>query len=160
MKYLLLFSLFMNTSQGLIYHLPTHQFVIFSQNENSLQVLLIEENILLPVSCIDQKVKNLNKINFSKSSSCLMKTLNQSLNLNIQSYADMKNILTLEKAKALKNDPRIAEIILLLTKIETDISLSEFYTMFQMANKNGFRYEIHTLFYLVKDENYLPLHFN
>lgn len=159
MKYLLMLMLFSTTSvQSVIYNTPTSQYYVIDTTADPIQILVLEENMNLPVACIADQKYLLSHVDFSNQSDCLIKTLNQAYDLNIQKYADLKDLYTKDELLALK-EASLPALLQAVFSISHSYSLSEIYSVYASANKNEFRYEIHYLTYVKIDDEYLPLNY-
>jgi hypothetical protein len=93
MKTLLLFLFLSTNSQTIIYNTPYEEFYVIDVSTNPIQILVIEENINLEISCIQNEMYNLKDIEFTNNSACLMDTLNQKFDLNIQDMDELDEII-------------------------------------------------------------------
>lgn len=157
MKYLLLLFLFSaNSKQTVLYNTPTEQFYIVDVNTDPIQILVIEENIEVNISCINDKLYNLQDINFTNNSACLFETLNNAYKLNIQEFVDLKNLYTKDELLQLK-DSGIVSILKAISSISHSYTIPELYQIYTNANKNEFHNEIHYFTYLKINDTYVPL---
>lgn len=149
--------LFSSTSiQSVVYNTPTSQYYVIDPSSDPINILIIEENIIVPVACIANQKYRLSDVDFSNSSDCLMLTLNQQFNLNIQKYADLKDQYSMESLKKMK-DADLPSLVNAALTISHSYSLTELYSVYKNANKNEFRYEIHYLTYFKINDDYLPI---
>lgn len=159
MKYLLMLMLFSSSSvQSVIYNTPTSQYYVIDTAVDPIQILVLEENMKLPVACIADQSYLLGQVDFTDQSDCLIATLNQAYDLNIQEYVDLKDSYSKDDLLALK-EAGLPTLIQTILSVSHSYSLSEIYAVYASANKNEFRYEIHHLTYVKIHEEYLPLNY-
>lgn len=155
MKTLLLLFL-LSSNQTIVYNTPTDQIYIVDTNSNPINILILEENMYSNISCIQNNQYLLKDINFSNNSSCLIDTINEQFNLNINHYVDLQDNFTKKDLKNIKK-LSISNLYNLLTKIEHDYSLKELYSIYNQTKKNEFHTEIHYLTYIKINNIYYPL---
>lgn len=160
MKFLLFFLLLQSSSQTVFYNMPNEQYYVIDLSQDPVQILVISENIEIEISCIQNQVKKCSNVNFTSASHCLMNSLNQAFDLNITNYVDLKNDVSNEKLTKIKNDKNLQDILPLMMNIDHSYSISDLFTTYAHLSKNGFRYEIHSLFYIIVDQVYIPLSIN
>lgn len=157
MKYILLFLLFNQNSQTVFYNMPTNQIYIVDIDQNPIQILIIEENIEIEISCINNQKKNIKDVNFTTANTCLQNSLNKAFDLNIQEFVDFKDNVTKEQFKNLKENKNLKDALSLLTSISHSYSLPDIFNTYSKLNKNEFKYQTHSFIYLVIDDEYIPL---
>lgn len=161
MKIFLMLLLFPMTSrQTVLYNMPTNQIYIVDLAQDPIQIMILEENIEIEISCIQNEVKNLKDINFTNSDGCLRDSLNQAFDLNIQEFIDLKNILTKEKYEMLKKTKNLNEMISLYFNVHHSYSLNELLSLYEIFKKNGFAYETHSFTYFKINHVLVPIFIN
>lgn len=157
MKYLLLFMLFnTNSTQTILFNTPTNQYFIADVQNDPIQILVIEENIQLPVTCIQNKTYLMQETNFTDNSNCLMDTLNKTYDLNIQEYVDLKDLYTKEELLQFKKGS-IPTLLKAMATVSHSYTIPNLYQIYMNAKKNEFQYEIHYFTYIKINGTYVPL---
>lgn len=158
MKFLLAYLLFTSShSQGIVFNTLNHQFYVFDVTASPIQIFVIQEDMILPISCLHNQAKQLNEVNFSNSPSCLMTTLNEQFDFKIDHYVDLKHLYTQEELIQMKKNPNLNTLLSVFFQVSHSYDLPELYDIYKMANKNEFQYEIHSFIYLKIDNKYIPL---
>lgn len=160
MKTFLLFLLLNSSSQTLFYNMPSEQYYVIDLSQDPVQILVINENIEIEISCIQNQIKKCSNVNFTSASNCLMTSLNQAYDLHITNYVDLKDNLTNDKFTKIKKDKNIQDVLPLMMSIDHSYSISDLFSTYSNLSKNGFRYEIHTMFYIIVDNVFIPLSIN
>ena len=155
MKTLLLLFL-LSSNQTIVYNTPTNQIYIVDPNSNPINILILEENMYANISCIKNNSFLLKDINFSNNSTCLIDTINNQFDLNINQFVDLNDSFTKNDLKNIKK-LNISNLYKLITNVEHSYSMKDLYSMYNQTKKNGFQTEIHYLTYIKINDIYYPL---
>lgn len=155
MKTLLLLFL-LSSNQTIVYNTPTEQIYIVDFYSNPIQILILEENMNIEISCIKNNSYLLKDINFSNNSTCLIDTINQKFDLNINQYIDLNHSFTKKDIKNI-NKLNISNLYKLITNVNHSYSIKDLYSLYINTKKNGFQNEIHYLTYIKISNIYYPL---
>lgn len=163
MKSILTFLLFTTplvTNQAVIFNTPTKYIYVVDFNQSPIEILSIHENTYLPIACLDSQSKQLKDVNFSNLNSCLVDSLNQTFDLNINHTVDMKHAFKTEEIKAIAKEKRMSQIFSLIQKTSISYSYFELYEMYRKAKENEFKYQFLYPTAIIVDSLYIPLSIN
>lgn len=149
-----------STHEAVIFNLNTDTFYLveYTDNLNEIHVRHLNENTRIPIVCMSNEVVPLNKINFSASPKCLMNSLNHAFQLNIDSYVDMQNKMSLDELKNLAQQKNLMDMLKVVQSVRTNISIMTFYSLYDAYSKLDKLNIVHEYPFLLKtNATYLPL---
>lgn len=148
------------THEAVIFNLNTNTFYLveYSDDLKEIHVRHLNEKVRIPIACMSNEVVALNKINFSASPKCLMNSLNQAFQLNIDSYVDMQNSISLDELKLLAEKKNLIDLLKVIQSVRTNVSIMTFYSLYDAYSKLDNLNIIHEYPFLIKTAaTYLPL---
>lgn len=148
------------THEAVIFNLNTDTFYLveYTEDLNKIYVRHLDEKTRIPIACMSNEVVALNKINFSASPKCLMNSLNNAFQLNIDSYVDMQNVMNLDELKLLAEKKNLMDLLKVVQSVRTNVSIMTFYSLYDTYTKLDELNIIHEYPFLLKtNATYLPL---
>lgn len=148
------------THEAVVFNLDTDTFYLveYTEDLNEVHVRHLDDKTRIPIACMSNEVTALNKINFSASPKCLMNSLNNAFHLNIDSYVDMQNRMSLDELKQLGEKKNLMDMLKVVQSVRTNLSIMNFYSLYDAYTKLDKLNIIHEYPFLLKtDTTYLPL---
>lgn len=149
---------------------------LLSIKDNTMKVQIISGKMYLPISCLNNDPSTINSVDFSNSYDCMINSLNKSLHLNIQYYANvkMKKLLkrldlnkntydykTLdslcETGKKIKDKLSLSLVIDYQKYIDTNIDFETIYNLYKFFTKEKISIKYYTLSYFVINGKDIPM---
>ena len=148
------------THEAVIFNVKTDTFYLveYTDSLDTIHVRHLNENTRIPIACMNNEAVPLRKINFSASPKCLMNSLNNAFQLNLDSYVDLQNQLGIEDLKTLAANKNLVDILKAIQLVRTNLSITTFYSLYDTYTKLDEFTLIHEYPLLIKNaSDYLPL---
>lgn len=132
-----------------------HFYVVHLTSPITIQIW--ENDTLMPIACLDNKIYKLNAVDFSVQPSCLMDTINQQIQASIDNYVILETQYTKESIKQLAKNKDLKKLLSLYQDVKTSITMVDAYQQANWLFKQKLEYELNYPFMIKTDDGYLPL---
>ena len=141
------------------------QVIVLNPDENiyivevasPIKIKIIKQDMLLPISCLENQVYSLNRIDFQVKPACLVDTINQTMNTDIQDYMILDKSYTKDMIKTIVKDKNIKDILQLYFDISTSITMVDAYQKATQLFRQKIETKISYPFLIKTEDGYLPL---
>lgn len=162
MKQLLLTALLLvtkpqNAMQILVYNTSTSLMYVLDTADDQFTLIPIQDENYVPIACMNNEMKRLKDVDFSHAPDCLIKSLNQNMNLHIQEYINLNNKTSPETIKKLIQEKNLTDLVAFYRTITTSFTLMDVYQNVQRYKNVPMTYTTQYPFLLQVADGYIAL---
>lgn len=163
MKSILLTSLLLLSPSSpfmqIVIYNTTNEMIYILEVDDPFTLIPIPHQTYLPITCLNNEVKRLQDVDFTHAPFCLIDSLNQSFDFQIQEYINLNYFTSPTDLKQLIENKKLNEFIQFYHQTKTSFTLIDLYQNYQKYKEVPLTYTLQYPFLIQLSQGYLPLSF-